>query len=380
MIHQLREQGLTICEIARRMRVDRKTVRRYLQHGVEQPRYGPRAPRPQKLDPYRAYLRGRLAKCPQLSAMRLLREIRDLGYQGGRTAVTDFVAAVRPREATSFEHRFETAPGEQAQVDFAQFKVVFAEQPEQVQVVWLFSMVLGHCRYLFGRFVMRANLEAVVGWHVAAFAEFAGVPREVLYDRMKTVVLGEDDEGEIRYHPTLLDVAAHYGFGPRVCAAYRAKTKGKVERPFRYVREDFFLASQFDNLRHLNAEFDRWRIEVANRRQHGTTRRVVEEAFTEERGGSCSRCRRTRTRPCCACSGACRAMGWSACRATSTRCPTRSRGGSSRSIGSPRSCACMTAVLWWPSIRCSKVRASAEWPTATARGHHQAVPAGSLRP
>ena len=131
---------------------------------------------------------------------------------------------------------------------------------------------------------MRANLEAVVGCHVAAFAEFAGVPREVLYDRMKTVVLGEDDEGEIRYHPTLLDVAAHYGFGPRVCAAYRAKTKGKVERPFRYVREDFFLASQFDNLRHLNAEFDRWRIEVANRRQHGTTRRVVEEAFTEERG------------------------------------------------------------------------------------------------
>ena len=238
------------------MRVDRKTVRRYLQYGVEQPRYGPRAPRPQKLDPYRAYLRGRLAKCPQLSAMRLLREIRDLGYQGGRTAVTDFVAAVRPREATGFEHRFETAAGEQAQVDFAQFKVVFAEQPEQVQVVWLFSMVLGHCRYLFGRFVMRANLEAVVGCHVAAFAEFAGVPREVLYDRMKTVVLGEDDEGEIRYHPTLLDVAAHYGFGPRVCAAYRAKTKGKVERPFRYVREDFFLASQFENLRHLNAEFD----------------------------------------------------------------------------------------------------------------------------
>ena len=58
MIHQLREQGLTVSEIARRMRVDRKTVRRYLQYGVEQPRYGPRAPRPQKLDPYRAYLRG----------------------------------------------------------------------------------------------------------------------------------------------------------------------------------------------------------------------------------------------------------------------------------------------------------------------------------
>ena len=284
MIHQLRAEGLTISEIARRMHLDRKTVRRYLQRGVEQPRYGPRAPRPQKLDPYRAYLRARLAKCPRLTAMRLLREIRDLGYRGGRTAVTDLVAAVRPREASGFEHRFETPAGEQAQVDFAQFKVAFAEQPERVQVVWLFSMVLGHSRYLFGRFVMRANLEAVVGCHVAAFAEFAGVPREVLYDRMKTAVVGEDDEGNVLYHPTLLDVAAHYGFRPRACAAYRAKTKGKVERPFRYVREDFFLDNQFDNLSHLNAEFDRWRAEVANRRQHGTTRRVVEEAFQEERG------------------------------------------------------------------------------------------------
>jgi transposase len=89
------------------MRLDRKTVRRYLQRCVQQPRYGPSAPRPQKLDPYRAYLRARLAKCPKLTAMRLLREIRDLGYQGGRTALTEFIAAVRPREATGFEHRLE---------------------------------------------------------------------------------------------------------------------------------------------------------------------------------------------------------------------------------------------------------------------------------
>jgi hypothetical protein len=123
----------------------------------------------------------------------------------------------------------------------------------------------------------------VVRCHVEAFAELGGVPRQILYDRMKTAVLGEDEAGELRYHPTLLDVAAHYGFRPRACAAYRAKTKGKVERPFRYVREDFFLDGEFDNLAHLNAMFDQWRSSVANCREHGTTRRVIESAFAEER-------------------------------------------------------------------------------------------------
>ena len=283
MIHELRKKGLAIAEIARMTRRDRKTVRKYLQRGMEQPKYGPRALRARKIDPYIGYIRERLQACPKLTAMRLLREIRERGYPGGRSAVTEVVAAIRPREATGFEHRFETASGEQAQVDFAQFKVVFRDQPENVQVVWLFSMVLGYSRYLFGRYVLRQNLEAVVSCHVAAFAEFDGAPREILYDRMKTAVLGEDEDGQVRYHPMLLDVAAHYGFRPRACAPYRAKTKGKVERPFRYVREDFFLGSEFDNLAHLNAEFDRWRREVANRRRHGTTRRVVEEAFNEER-------------------------------------------------------------------------------------------------
>ena len=283
MVHELRRKGLTIAEIARQNRRDRKTVRKYLERGVEQPKYGPRALRARKIDPYIDYIRTRLKACPKLTAMRLLREIRERGYPGGRSAVTEVVATIRPREATGFEHRFETAVGEQAQVDFAQFKAVFRDQPANVQVVWLFSMVLGYSRYLFGRYVLRQHLESVVSCHVAAFAEFGGVPREILYDRMKTAVLGEDDERQVRYHPTLLDLAAHHGFRPRACAPYRAKTKGKVERPFRYVREDFFLGSEFDNLAHLNAEFDRWRRDVANRRRHGTTRRVVEEAFTEER-------------------------------------------------------------------------------------------------
>ena len=283
MIHQLREQGESITAIARRSGLDRKTVRKYLQRGLEGPRYGPRAPRPRVIDPYREYLRERLSRYPKLTAMRLLREIRELGYRGGRTAVTDYVAAMRPRVAVGFEHRFETPAGHQAQVDFAQFKVVFTQDAQRVQAVWLFSMVLGYSRYVYARFVRRQDLHSVVRCHLEAFAELGGVPREVLYDRMKTAVLGEDEEGQVRYHPTLLDLAGHFGFRPRACAPYRAKTKGKVERVFRYVREDFFLGTEFGDLEDLNAQLGHWRTTVANRRVHGTTGRRVDEAFAEER-------------------------------------------------------------------------------------------------
>lgn len=145
------------------------------------------------------------------------------------------------------------------------------------------KMVLGYSRYVFARFVRRQDLASVVRCHLEAFAELGGTPREVLYDRMKTAGLGEDDAGQVRYHPTLLDGATHFGLRPRACAAYRAKTKGKVERVFRYVREDCFLGTEFADLHTLNTELDHWRATVAHRRVHGTTGRRVDEAFAEER-------------------------------------------------------------------------------------------------
>ena len=282
VIHELHQQGVSIAEIARQIGKDRKTVRKYLRQGVQAPSYGPRAPRPQLLDPYRDYLRERVSAYPTIRGTRLLREIKDLGYPGGYTQLTAYLREIRPPSESGFEHRFETAPGQQAQVDFAQFKTVFGDEPGVIRVVWLFSLVLGYSRWLWGRFVLRQDLATVLRCHMAAFEALGGVPRQILYDRMKTAVLGEDEARHIVYHPRLLEVAAHYDFAPRACAAYRAKTKGKVERPFSYVRDDFFLAGQFQNLDDLNRQFDQWRATVANGRCHGTTRRVVDQAFAEE--------------------------------------------------------------------------------------------------
>ena len=282
MVHDLHHQGLSVRAIARRLGLDRNTVRKYLRSGLQAPRYGPRAPMSSLLDPYRAYLQQRLTAFPELTATRLLREIRDHGYAGGYTIVKRLVRDLRPSVPGGFEHRFETPAGEQAQADFAYFRVIFTDEPSQVHVVWLFTMVLGCSRFLFGRFVLHQDLETLLRCHVLAFEHFGGVPRTTLYDRMRTAVIDEDADGRPIFNAKLLDLASHYGFVPKACKPYRAKTKGKVERPYRYVRQDFFLGREFANLEDLNRQFDVWLTEVANRREHGTTRRCVQTAFAEE--------------------------------------------------------------------------------------------------
>jgi transposase len=284
MILDLARQGLTVSAIARRTGHDRKTVRKYIERGLEPPAYKPREPSPSPLAPFEAFLRERVGRFPDLTGRRLWREIRELGFTGGCATVTDFLRTVRPPvEPVAFERRFETPPGRQAQVDFAHFRVRFEEEPGAERIVWLFSLVLGHSRMMWARFVAQQDLATVLRCHVAAFAALGGVPEQILYDRMRTAVLGEVDQRGIVYNDKLLALAAHYGFVPKACRPYRAKTKGKVERPFRYVREDFFLARSFRNLEDLNAQFGQWLDQVANRRLHGTTGRIVIEHFAEER-------------------------------------------------------------------------------------------------
>src|ERR1700744_6534804 len=282
-ILELHRQGLSGSAIAARLGRDRKAVRKYIRGGVQAPRYAPRAPRPCVVDPFVSYVTERVRTFPELSVERLLREVRAMGYQGGRTALGDLVREVRPPRQRGFEVRFETAAGHQAQVDFAHFNVEFDDAPGRRRSIWLFSIVLGHSRYLWGRFVEHQDLQTVLRCHMEAFAHLGGVPREILYDRMKTAVLGEDGDAHIVYNRALIEFAGHYGFSPKACRPYRAKTKGKVERPFRYIREDFYLARSFRNLDDLNAQLGHWLGTVANPRLHATTRRVVNEAFAEEK-------------------------------------------------------------------------------------------------
>lgn len=145
VILDLHRQGLSISAIARRTGPDPKMIRKYIARGLEPPAYGPRqVGRPGKLAPYLEYLRERMVAFPELSAVRLTRELRERGYTGAYTAVKRFAAAIRPYNVLKpFEVRFETPAGQQAQVDFARFRTVFTDEPDMTRIIWLFSMVLG---------------------------------------------------------------------------------------------------------------------------------------------------------------------------------------------------------------------------------------------
>jgi transposase len=173
MILELHRQGLKVAAIARQTGVDRKTVRKYISRGLEPPAYGPRPRRQKSTDPFLPYLCERLRAFPGLTAVRLWRELRERGYAGGYTAVKRAVRDIRPDPITPFEVRFETPPGEQAQVDLARFEVEFTDEPGVTRIVWLFSMVLGYSRLIWARFVIHQDLQSILRCHIAALEAHA---------------------------------------------------------------------------------------------------------------------------------------------------------------------------------------------------------------
>lgn len=261
----LHRQGLSIKAICRQLGVGRNTVRRALRR--EGPPAYRRAAAPSKLDPYKDYLLSRLAEFPELSAAALCDEIRAQGYGGGISILKDFTRPYRQRRREPAV-RFETPPGRQAQVDWAELGR--HELHGQLFDLHLFVMVLGFSRALYAEAVTAADLESFLACHAHAFAYFGGMPAEVLYDNAKVVVLSRGAAGP-RYNPGLLDFAGRYGFAPRLCRPYRAQTKGKVERSIGYLRDRFFVGRRFTGLEDLNAQLLAWLDAVANRRCHATT-------------------------------------------------------------------------------------------------------------
>jgi len=273
MVKLLTYQGVSISEIARRTGHDRKTVRAHLRE-AGLPRYGPRPPQPSKLAPYTAYVQQRLQE-GVWNCVTLLRELRSQGYPGGITRLRQFVQPLRlqPREVATC--RFETAPGEQAQVDWASFG--------SWQGHWLsaFVMTLGYSRMKYLEFTLSQDMETFLTCHLHAFAAFGGVPQTLLYDNLKSVVLSREATG-IRFHPRFLDFAAVFGVIPRLCQPGRPQTKGKVENTVGYVKGSFWPGRTFTELTDLNAQAREWCATVANALPHATTRAIPSERLREE--------------------------------------------------------------------------------------------------
>jgi transposase len=285
-IRVLSKQGKSIRDIARLLKVSRNTVRRYL-GGEGLPRYE-RKTRPSKLDDYKQYIAERVrAAAPEwIPATVLQRELRALGYTGGVSILKDHLATLKPVARPEPLIRFETEPGRQMQADFATIR----RGKDRLAV---FIATLGWSRATFVEFVTDERMETLLGCHERAFFYFGGVPREVLYDNMRTVVTERDRYGPglHRYNRTFLDFAHHHGFVPRLCQPYRPRTKGKVERFIRYLRASFYvpLASQLSpegltvDRDTANARVGTWLREIANARVHATTGEIPAVRLEQER-------------------------------------------------------------------------------------------------
>ena len=266
-------------EAARQVGVGRTTMYRWikaglLDHAVEsiRARYGGRPSVATKLAPFKAIIEARLVDFPRLSGIRLFAECRAAGYAGGITQLRDFVRGLRPPPEPVV--RFETEPGHQAQVDFAHCRFPWG-------VRYALLVVLGHSRTLWIQFYPRQDLRTLLHGLAACFAEWGGVPRELLFDQMRSVITRDDrlQGGGLVRNLELSRFARHYGFRVRVCRPYRAKTKGKVERPIRYLRDNFLYGRTFLSDADLNDQVLHWLATVANVREHATTKWVPAERF-----------------------------------------------------------------------------------------------------
>ena len=280
-IRALRERGLGCKTIARELGLAVKTVRKWLRQ-----EWGPqrRRCRGRVLDRWAEFLRARALEVGFNAAV-LYREVVARGYEGSYPALARYVRPWR-QELASAEAatvRFETAPGEQAQVDWGSTWVWLGEERVRVH---LFVMVLGSSRRLFARGYRSEGLDPLLDGHAEAFAHFGGCTRTILYDNPRTIVLAKDEAaGRVEWNAAFKDRMDFYGVEIRLCRYYRARTKGKVESGVKYVKRNALAGRRFADLDELNAWLLEWCVTVADQRVHGTTHERPAERFIRGEAG-----------------------------------------------------------------------------------------------
>jgi hypothetical protein len=190
------------------------------------------------------------------------------------------VRLIRPAATATVYRRLTTLAAEEAQVDWGSFGSIRIGRG--VRPLSGFVMVLSYSRAICALFTVDQTLESFLRGHVDAFETWPGVARTLVYDNLRSAVL-ERAGTAIRFHPRLLELAGHYHFAPRPCTPGRGNEKGKVERQIQYLRHAFFAARTFVDVDDLNAQFRRWRDEVAHQRSHPEQRdRTVADVLLEE--------------------------------------------------------------------------------------------------
>ena len=271
-IQELFRQGWKIRAIARKLGCDRKTIRHALGRA-------PREALPPKLENLKPLIRELVAK--DLKAPRILRELREQGYTGGLTILKKYLREIRGSQKKPLKvfQRFETKVAEEGQMDWSPYRLLIGGVE---MVVHCFSLILCYSRRLWIGFFRNERLPTLLYAHVEALLYHQGCPGRLVYDNQTTVTLGRVG-GKPLWHPTFLQFAKHYGFKPYACKIRHKERKGKVERPFSWIFDDFLRGSVFHSWEDLNQKARAWLDTVANVRKHNTTGRRVDEMYAEEK-------------------------------------------------------------------------------------------------
>lgn len=266
---RLRALGWGSKRIARELGISRGTVKRYVEAGGWRPFRKP--VRKRVLDDLDDWLRERFRRHRGNADVVRQELVAEKGIVASLRTVQRAVEPYRQEllaEARATV-RFETTPGRQLQIDFGERLVEIGGRKIKV---FLFVATLGFSRRLHVRAFRHERQESWFDGMESAFLSFGGVPAELLFDNARALVTEHDAETRtVVFNAKLLAFARHWGFRPRACAPYRARTKGKTERGVGYVKRNAIAGRSFASWEAFEAHLAAWERDVANARVHGTT-------------------------------------------------------------------------------------------------------------
>lgn len=287
MIKHMHERGCYQSDIAEAVGVSEKTIRRALKRGGA-PARRRSGVRTSKLDAYKATIDGLLSE-QVWNAEVIYAEIKVLGYTGGKSILREYIRPKRVLRKSKATVRFETAPGEQLQHDWAELIVTLGNEARKIFIA---VNTLGYSRRFHVWAALKNDAEHTYESLVRSFEYFGGVSKEVWVDNQKAAVISHRPGGHVKFNPGFIALAGHYGFQPKACRPARPQTcrparpqtKGKDERMVGYTKDHFFQRyRQFESLVHINQLLEQWLIGIADQRLHSTVKEVVSERFALEK-------------------------------------------------------------------------------------------------
>lgn len=274
MIKQKAQLGETAYQISKELNISQNTAKKYM---AEDAPSKPKYTRPSKLDPFKPKI-DELMEHGIFNCVVILERLQAVGYDGGISIIKEYVHPRRPPKTSPAVRRFESESGRQAQMDWG--ICTYIDENNTAHKVPAFAMILGSSRAKYIEFTSRCDLRSLQRCMMNAFIYYGGVPKEVLTDNMKTVIIGRED-GKPVWNTQFEAFAADMGFVPKVCQPRRPQTKGKVERLVKYVKDNFFPGRYFRDIEDLNRQALNW-CRKADEKPHGTTGRIPLQMLQEE--------------------------------------------------------------------------------------------------